>query len=147
MSFVSVVSDSATPWTVDHQAPLSMGFSRQEDWSGLPFPSPGDLAHAGVQPTSPASPALVGGFSTTEPPGKPILCRSYDDVQKTSKRQVCWILEWVATPFSRASSWSRDQPRSPALQADSLLSRVPWGLPCLSLLGSLKVAQGEGTAA
>ena len=44
----------ATPWTVAHQAPLSMGFSRQEYWSGLPFPSPGDLLDPGIKPRSPA---------------------------------------------------------------------------------------------
>ena len=43
----------ATPWTVAHQAPLSMGFSRQESWSGLPFPSPGDLSNPGIEPKSP----------------------------------------------------------------------------------------------
>ena len=45
------------PWTIAHQAPLSMGFSRQEYWSGLPFLSPGDLSHAGLKPRSPASQA------------------------------------------------------------------------------------------
>ena len=59
----------ATPWTVAHQAPLSMGFSRQEYWSGLPFPS-GDLPDPGIKSTSPA---LGGMFFTTEPPGKPSL--------------------------------------------------------------------------
>ena len=44
----------ATPWTVDHQAPLSMGFSRQEYWRGLPFPSPGDLPNPGIEPRSSA---------------------------------------------------------------------------------------------
>ena len=44
----------ATPWTVAHQAPLSMGYSRQEYWSGLPFPSPGDLPNPGIEPKSPA---------------------------------------------------------------------------------------------
>ena len=43
-----------TPWTVAHQAPPSMGFSRQEYWSGLPFPSPGDLPNSGIEPRSPA---------------------------------------------------------------------------------------------
>ena len=42
-----------TPWAVAFQAPLSMGFSRQQDWSGLPFPSPGDLPNSGVEPGSP----------------------------------------------------------------------------------------------
>ena len=59
---------SATLWTVAHQAPLSMGFSRQEYWSGLPFPPPGDLPDPGIEP---ASPALAGGFFTTKSPGKP----------------------------------------------------------------------------
>ena len=56
------------PWTVDFQAPLTIGFPRQEYWSGLPFPSPGDLPSPGVKPESPA---LAGGFFTTKPPGKP----------------------------------------------------------------------------
>ena len=48
------MSDSVAPWTVAHQASPSMGFSRQEYWSGLPFPSPGDLPHPGIEPRSPA---------------------------------------------------------------------------------------------
>ena len=58
----------ATPWTAACQAPLSMGFSRQEFWSGLPFPSLGDLPGPGIEP---ASPALVGRVFTTELSGKP----------------------------------------------------------------------------
>ena len=61
----SVVSDSMTPWTVALQAPLSMGFSRQEYWSGLPCPPPGDLPNPGVKPTSLMSPALEGRFFTS----------------------------------------------------------------------------------
>ena len=69
----SVVSDSlATPWTVVHQAPLSMGFPRPEYWSGLQLPSPGDLPDPGIKPVSPA---LTGGFFNSEPPG---LVNSYD---------------------------------------------------------------------
>ena len=64
----SVVSDSATPWTLDSQAPLSMGLSRQEYWSGLPFPSPEDLPDPGVELPFPA---LAGRFFITEPRGKP----------------------------------------------------------------------------
>ena len=60
MSFV-------TQWTVARQAPLSKGFPRREYWSGLPFPSPGDLLDPEVEP---ASPVLEGRFFTTEPPGK-----------------------------------------------------------------------------
>ena len=58
----------ATPWTVAHQAPLSMGFSRQEYWSGVPFPSPGDLPNTG---TEPRSPALQANSLPAEPQGKP----------------------------------------------------------------------------
>ena len=57
----------ATPWTVAYQASPSMGFSRQEYWSGLPFPSPGDLPHPGIEP---GSPALEADTLTSEPPGK-----------------------------------------------------------------------------
>ena len=56
------------PWTVAHQAPQSMGFSRQEYWSRLPFPSPGDLPDPGIKPTSPT---LQADTLTSAPPGKP----------------------------------------------------------------------------
>ena len=55
----------AIPWTVARQAPLSMGFSRQEYWSGLPFPPPEDLPDPGIEPVSPVSPALARRFFTT----------------------------------------------------------------------------------
>ena len=58
-----------TIWTVAREDPLSMGFSRQEYWSGLPFPSPGDLPNPGIEPESLA---LAGSFFTTEPPRKPV---------------------------------------------------------------------------
>ena len=57
-----------TPWTAASQAPPSMGFSRQEYWSELPFPSPGDLPDPGIEPRSPA---LQADTLTSEPPGKP----------------------------------------------------------------------------
>ena len=61
-----------TLWTVAHQAPLSMGFSRQEFWSGLPCPPPVDLPHTRTEPKFLISPALAGGFFTTSATGKPI---------------------------------------------------------------------------
>ena len=61
----------ATSWTVACQTPLFMGFSRQEYWSGLPFPPPGDLSDPRIEPTSPAFPKLASGFFTTMPFGKP----------------------------------------------------------------------------
>ena len=60
-----------TPRTAACQAPLSMGFPRQEYWRGLPFPSPGDLPDPGIEPAFPASPVLVDGVFITNPPGKP----------------------------------------------------------------------------
>ena len=61
----------ATPWMVALQAPLPLGFSRQDYWSGLPCPPPGDLLGLGSEPASLGSPALPGRFFTIEPPGKP----------------------------------------------------------------------------
>ena len=62
-----------TPWSVAHQAPLSMGLSRQEYWSELPFPPPGDLSDPGIEPRSPRIPVLAGRFFTTKPPGKAVV--------------------------------------------------------------------------
>ena len=65
---LSRVRRFATPWTVVYKAPLSMEFSRQEYWSGLPFPSPGDLPHPGIKPRSPA---LQADALLSEPPNHP----------------------------------------------------------------------------
>ena len=70
LSHFSLVQLFATPWTVAHQAPLSMGFSRQEYWNGLPCPSPEDLPEPGIESASPASPALQADSLITEPPGR-----------------------------------------------------------------------------
>ena len=75
MKLLSRVRLFATPWTVAHQAPLSMGFSRQEYWSGLPFPSPEDLPNPGIEPRSPA---LQADALTSELPGKPTRPFRYD---------------------------------------------------------------------
>ena len=66
VSSLSCVRLSVTPWTEADQAPLFMGFSRQEYWSGLPFPSPGDLPHPGIEPGSPALQAVA---LPSKPPG------------------------------------------------------------------------------
>ena len=83
----------ATLWTVAHHAPLSMGFSRQEYWSGLPFPSPGDLPDPGIKPRSPA---LQADALTSEPPGKPpgnpppeLPC--YSRTFLALHTQCCWL--------------------------------------------------------
>ena len=62
---ILVTYDSATLWTAAHQAPMSMGFSRQDYWSRLLCPPPGDLPNPGIKPASLISPALAGGFFTT----------------------------------------------------------------------------------
>ena len=69
VKLLSRVQLFATLWTVAYQAPLSMGFSRQEYFSGLPFPSPGDLPDPGIEPWSPE---LQANGLTSEPPGKPM---------------------------------------------------------------------------
>ena len=70
MHTLSHVQLFVTPWTVARQAPPSMDFPRQEYWSGLPFPIPGDLPDPRMKPLSVASPALAGRFFNTVPPGK-----------------------------------------------------------------------------
>ena len=90
-----------TPWTAVHQAPLSMRFSRQRYWSGLPFPSPGDLPNPGIEPGSPALPAYT---LPTELQGKPIggykifyLIDSYEYdhfMYKTVQTYVPFLLGW-----------------------------------------------------
>ena len=75
------MSDSfVTPWTVACQADMSMEFSRQEYWTGLPFLSPGDLPDSGIEP---GSPALAGRFFTFELPAKPLV-KTYSHLYKTS---------------------------------------------------------------
>ena len=66
---LSCVPLFVTPWTVAYQAPPSMGFSRQECWNGLPFPSPADLPDLGIEP---GSPSLQADALPSEPPGKPL---------------------------------------------------------------------------
>ena len=79
------MSDSATPWTVDRQAPLSIGFPRQEHWSVLPFPPPGDLLDPEVESESPA---LAGGLSTAEPPAKSMYAHQLSSVHSLSHVQL-----------------------------------------------------------
>ena len=67
----------ATPWTVAHQAPLSMGFPRQEYWNGLPFASPEDLPDPGIEPVFPISSALQAGPSPAESSGKSLVYRGH----------------------------------------------------------------------
>ena len=94
-SLSRVVSDSSTPWTVAYQATLSMGFSRQECWSGLPFPSPGDLPNPGIEPRSPS---LQADVLPSEPPGN-------QKEMKIGYRKDIFIPTFIATLFTIAKIW------------------------------------------
>ena len=85
----SVMSSSLWPPVV-HQASLSMGFSRQEYWSGLPFPLLGDIPNPGIKPTSLVSPALQADSLTLVPPGKPAT-KHVDDMSQYTYARVCFI--------------------------------------------------------
>ena len=133
LSHFSPVRLFATPWTVACQAPLSMGFSRQEHWSGLPFPSPGDLPNPGIKP---GSPTLQVDSLPAEPPGKKVKLLSCVRLFATP-----WTVAHQAPPsieFSRQEYWSGlpfpspgdlpapgIEPRSPTLRADALPSEPP----------------------
>ena len=86
-----------TPWTVAYRAPPSMGFSRQEYWSGLPFPSPGDLPDPGIKPRSPT---LQADASPSEPPGQPKV--------KLLSRVRLFATPWAlqSMEFSRPEYWN-----------------------------------------
>ena len=106
----------ATAWSVARQALLSMGFIRQEYWSGLPCPPPGDLPNPGVEPESPVSPALAGGLFTTEPPGKPpFVCGEVRSVclfsafstRSSIREEGQPFLFLASAPTARTSAWYR----------------------------------------
>ena len=127
----------ATSWTAALQAPLSMGFSRQEYWSGLPFPSPGDLPNPGIKPESPV---LQADALSSEPPGKlvhkprlkilPVAMKIKDPATKSQHNQINKLIlkkkkeYWSGLPFPAPGDLPNPgiKPGSPALQADSLLS-------------------------
>ena len=107
---LSLVRLFATPWTVAYQAPPSTGFSRQEYWSGLPFPSPGDLPNPGIKP---GSPTFQADALTSEPPGKQTMVEVMKKMATSLKRSHApagdfWTLMGmsgsvscgVAAPFS-----------------------------------------------
>ena len=127
----SVVSDSLWPHGLSHQAPLSMEYSRQEYWTGWPFPTPGDPSDPGIKP---ASPALTGGFFTTEPPKrhwKVLVCQSSPTLWRHGLKPARLLCPWDCTG-SRTGVGCHSllgdlphpgiKPASLALPADSLLS-------------------------
>ena len=98
----------ATPLTVACQASLSMGFPRQEYWSGLPFPPPGDLPHPGTEPTSLSSPALAGGFFT------PL-------VAQTVKR-----LSTMRETRAQSLGWEDPLEKEMAIRSSTIAWKIPW---------------------
>ena len=120
-------NSTATPWTVAYQAPLSMGFSRQEYWSGLPFSSPGDLPDPRIEPISPG---LVGGFFTTEPSGKSQRDREKSQIQKASKALVYLVnhqvdsldlfLSWASLVAQMVKKKKKNPPAMRETQEQSL---------------------------
>ena len=105
-----------TPWTVAHQVPLSIGFSKQEYWSELPFPPPGDLPNPGTEPASLASPALAGGFFTTVPPGKPHMLhlgKIEGGRRRGRQRMRCWMAsptQWTWVWVDSGGWWWTGRP-------------------------------------
>ena len=85
VKLLSRVQLLATPWTIAHQAPLSIGFSRQEYWSGLPFPSPGDLPDPGIEP---GFPTLQANALPSEPAGLEIAFFFFFSVKAQSGFQI-----------------------------------------------------------
>ena len=122
-----------TPWAVACQAPLSSGFSRQEYWSGLPFPAPGDLPDPGIKPTFLASPALAGGFFTTLPPGKPQLHTTQLKIfciNRPTWEIVCFLSTLSVTPTHPVTScWKA---------ATHLMVRL-FMLPCPVSVGTFRL--------
>ena len=94
MCVLSCVWLFLTPWTVARQAPLSMGFNRQEYWIELPFLPPEDFPNPGIKPMSPA---FASGFFTTVPPGKPTLCQFHPTIIITNKISTPTFLRWPLT--------------------------------------------------
>ena len=111
----------ATPWTAARQAPLSMGSSRQEYWSGLPFPSPGDLPNPRIESKSPA---LAGEFFTTEAPGKSCCLQNIT---------IIFFLIWQCWAFSAAHRLSLvAESRSSSLNCGAWMSHYG-GFSCCTV--------------
>ena len=112
------------------QVPLSVGFSRQEYWSGLSFPSPGDLPDPGMEPESSA---LAGGFFTTEPPGKPYIILSYTYLWPSLVAQMVKRLPTMWETWVR--SLGREDPLEKVMATHS--SILAWKIPWMEELGWL----------
>ena len=110
----------ATPWTVAYQAPPFMGFSRQEYWSGLPFPSPGDLPDPGIEP---GSPAFQADTLTSEPPGKPWLQPQRPVIHRECLD--CFIMIWCLGNLAFVSPYPTSTTYSTHLNSNSEKAMAP----------------------
>ena len=108
---------------VAYQVPLSVGFSRQEYWSGLSFPSPGDLPDPGMEPESSA---LAGGFFTTEPPGKPYIILSYTYLWPSLVAQMVKNLRAMRGTRVQSLGWKDPLEEDMATHSSILAWRIPW---------------------
>ena len=126
------------PWTVAHQAPPSMGFSRQEYWSGLPFPSPGDLPDPGIEPRSPT---LQADALTSAPPGKPGVYKVPLNSGVIRSHCSCKSHQCVSESESVSHSIVSDSLRPHELYPARLL--CPWDSPGKNIgMGSQSLLQG-----
>ena len=126
----SIVPDSATPWTVALQAPLSVGFSRQVYWSGLPFPTSGHLPDPGIEPSSLVSPVMAGGFFTTEPPrSDSILGLAGHRVSVGLPQVAQWVKNPSAKRETRVRSLGQEDPLEEGVATHS--SIFAWRIPSI----------------
>ena len=128
---LSCVRLFATPWTVAYQAPPSIGFSRKECWSGLPFPSPGDLPNSGIEP---GSPALQADALPSEPPGKPLpvyVCESWT-IKKTEHQRIDAFELWCWRRLLRV-------PWTARRSNQSILMEISTGFSLVGLMLKLKL--------
>ena len=139
LSCFSHVLFFATLWTVAFQAPLSMGFPRQEYWSGLPYPPPGDLPPPGIKPVSFMSPALVGRFFTLGIRSLILFNKSAHDIEEPRVRVQTKTSIPYAKAFEsfKAISW---QPTPAFLPGGSTWTEEPGGLQSM---GSQRVDTTE----
>ena len=118
MKSLSHVRLFATPWTIAYQAPPSMGFSRQEYWSGLPLPSPGDLPDPGIEP---GSPTFQADALTSEPPGKPIFMQKFHyNTMKTGTSRRGLLRSILASLVAQQSRIC------PPMHETSWVGKIPW---------------------
>ena len=103
MKSLSRVQLFVTPWTVAYQAAPSVGFSRQEYWSGLPFPSPGDLPNPGIEPESPE---FQADALTSEPPGKPkLIFTVYQLANYIRHKKVKYECKKIVSMRTKLNAW------------------------------------------